>query len=229
MNEYCKYMQKSRLDEARKEEIFRLMHEKAAPCAVNRERRNAGRRKFAAAAVAAVMLFLVGFSTSSVLWRSKSHAGDSFVDLATGDSVSAGDSTDEMFYVVSCHSVIEIDGIKYVIASYRIEPGDQSSCFSDLAAVLVNRSDEGNYLSEELSYPYVVVEDGQYNYYDENNRFYLYGYMDYSIKDVLAVCYSVDGGCDFWYINAEKYLNGEFDGEKWNVSSKALVALGGGK
>lgn len=229
MNEYCKYMQKIRLDEARKEKIFRLMHEKAASRAVNPERRNAGRGKFAALAVAAVALFFVGFSTASALWLSKSYAGNSFVDLATGDSASAGAPATEMYYGSACYSVIEIDGIKYIIASYATKPGDQSSYLSELAAVLINRSDEENYLSEGLSYPCVVVEDGQYNPYDENNRFYLYGYMNYSTRDVLAVCYTVGGGCDFWYINAEKYLNGEFDGDKWSVSSKALDALKEGK
>ena len=223
MNEYCKYMQKIRLDEARKEKIFRLMHGKAASRAVNPERRNTGRGKFAAAAVAAVALFFVGFSAASAVWLSKSHAGNSFTEQpATGDSVDASVSA-------SYAPVIEIDGIKYVIASYATKPGEQSSYFSDLAAVLINRSDEENYLSERLSYPYVVGGERQYNPYDGNNRFYLYGYMDYSTRDVLAVCYTVGGGCDFWYINTEKYLNGEFDGDKWSVSPKALDALKEGK
>lgn len=227
MNEYCKYMKKSCLDESRKEEISRLMREKAAPRVTDRARRNTARGRVALA-FAAVALFFIGFSTASVLWLSKSHEENLSGNFSQGEgaSTSAGNSTaNSMVWELAYQIVIEIDGIKYVIASYDAKPEEQDAYCSELTAVLVNRSDEENYRLEGLSYPYVVVEDGQYNLYDENNRFYLYRYMDYPIEDVLAVCYTVGGDCAFWYINAEKYLNGEFDGERWRVSSKALDAL----
>lgn len=236
MNKYCEYIRSCTLKDEIKERVFQRMQEKAA-----RQRagnapapsdRTSGKRRIRfnpvrlPTAAALVLCVLLSAAILPRVVRDTAEipgSTDSWVSENNTEE-NCGEEADTMDFGIPC--VIEYNGVKYVIADYRAQTGGQDSYLTDLAAVMIRESDEENYLSEGLAYPYITVDDCLYNYYDENNRFYLYGFMDYKIEEVLGVRDRVESkDCSSWYINAEKYVNGELDGERWSVSAGTLEYL----
>lgn len=61
----------------------------------------------------------------------------------------------------------------------------------DLIAIIINPSDETKFLSENHTCDYIIY-DSTYNYYDEDNRLYVYKYENYEINEYLVVFTKMD-------------------------------------
>ncbi|MCH4202481.1 MAG: hypothetical protein LKF69_00185 [Bacilli bacterium] len=55
----------------------------------------------------------------------------------------------------------------------------------ELVAVIINPLDEEKFLSENYDCSYIIY-DTLYNYYDEDNRLYVYRYEDYDTSEYLV-------------------------------------------
>ncbi len=131
-----------------------------------------------------IVLFSL-FACSNYL---SSENNDSGSQTESNESTSESGTSDNDFYIGNVPNSFLYREIEYTnereLDVAEVDVSDFNE--EELVAVIINPDDEEKFLSENHLCDYIIY-DTLYNFYDENNRLYVYRYKDYDVSEYLVV------------------------------------------